>query len=141
MSRSKQPRHAKLPGKRTDVGYGRPPSEHQFKPGQSGNELGRPKGSKNEATIIDELFNRKVDVRQNGRLRKITLLEAICLRCAEDALKGNLKAAAFLLNRRQLLESSSERPANDVLDLDDRKVLESYVRQLEAKFNKQGESE
>ncbi|MGY4615477.1 hypothetical protein ACVWZ4_000704 [Bradyrhizobium sp. USDA 4472] len=85
--------------KRSDVGYGRPPPEHQFKPGQSGNKRGRPKGSKNEATVLDELFNRKVDVRQGGRLRKLSLLEAICLRCAEDALKGNLKATAFLLNR------------------------------------------
>jgi hypothetical protein len=100
-----------------------------------------PRDRKTRPPSSTNFFNRKVDVRQNGRLRKITLLEAICLRCAEDALKGNLKAAAFLLNRRQLLESSSERPANDVLDLDDRKVLESYVRQLEAKFNKQGESE
>lgn len=141
MSRRKQHGPARASGKRTDVGYGRPPPEHRFKPGQSGNKHGRPKGSKNEATIIDELFSRKVDIRQNGRVRKITLLEAICLRCAEDALKGNLKAAAFLLNRRQQLESPSERPTNDVVDMDDRKVLEFYARQVEEQLKKQGESE
>jgi hypothetical protein len=141
VSRRKQPGPRGAHGTRTDIGYGRPPPEHQFKPGQSGNKLGRPKGSKNEATIIDELFNRKVDVRQNGRVRKITLLEAICLKCAEDALKGNLKAATFLLNRRQQLESSSERPANDPLDMDDQKVLEFYARQLQEQLEKQGEPE
>ena len=30
-----------------DVGYGKPPVEHQFKPGESGNVNGRPKGSRN----------------------------------------------------------------------------------------------
>ncbi|MBR0826153.1 hypothetical protein JQ596_11435 [Bradyrhizobium manausense] len=141
MSRRRQTGRAGARGKRTDVGYGRPPPEHQFKPGQSGNKRGRPKGSKNEATILDELFNRKMDIREGGRVRKISFLEALFLKYAEDALKSNHKAAAFLLNRRQQLGASSERPADDVLDMDDRKVLESYVQQLEEKFNKRGESE
>ncbi|RXG85154.1 DUF5681 domain-containing protein [Bradyrhizobium zhanjiangense] len=122
------------------VGYGRPPREHQFKPGQSGNKNGRPKGSKNEATIINELLNRKIDIRQNGRLRKITVLEGILTRFADDALKGKDKSAAFLLNRKQLIESS-EQPATPLLDIDDRKVLEFYAAQLCAQFKKQGESE
>ncbi|MFK4538452.1 DUF5681 domain-containing protein [Bradyrhizobium ottawaense] len=122
------------------VGYGRPPREHQFKPGHSGNKNGRPKGSKNEATIINELLNRKIDIRENGRARKISVHEGILLKFAEDALKGNPRSAAFLLNRKLLVESS-EQPANDVLDMDDRKVLESYVRQLEEKFKKRGEPE
>ncbi len=49
---------------RPDVGYGRPPTEHQFKPGKSGNRRGRPKGSKNEATLINEILNRKIEVRR-----------------------------------------------------------------------------
>lgn len=136
MSRRKPP-----PGKRADVGYGRPPREHRFKPGQSGNKDGRRKGSKNEASIINELLNRKIDIRENGRVRKISVLEGILTRFADDALKGKDKSAAFLFNRKQQLESSSEQPANDVLDMDDRKVLEFYARQLEEQLKKQGESE
>jgi hypothetical protein len=56
-----------------EVGYGRPPQAHRFKPGQSGNPRGRPKGAKNEATILRDLLNRKIDVREGGRVRKITL--------------------------------------------------------------------
>ena len=36
------------------VGYGRPPVNRQFKPGQSGNPRGRPKGSKNFPTMFAE---------------------------------------------------------------------------------------
>ena len=41
------------------VGYGRPPVNRQFKPGQSGNPRGRPKGSKNFATIFAEALKKK----------------------------------------------------------------------------------
>ncbi|WP_439364432.1 DUF5681 domain-containing protein [Bradyrhizobium sp. DASA03005] len=138
MSRRKQTGPGGGRGKRTDVGYGRPPPEHQFKPGQSGNKHGRPKGSKNEATIINEILNRKIPIRDNGKARKITVLEGILTKAAEDALKGKDKAAAFLLNRKQHVESS-EQPAAPQLDIDDRKVLDFYNAQLYEKFKKQGD--
>lgn len=113
MSRRKQTGPAAR-GKRTSVGYGRPPREHQFKPGQSGNKSGRPKGSKNEATIINELLNRKIDIRDNGKARKITVLEGILTRFVDDALRGKDKSAAFLLNRKQQVESKNrlQRPCS-----------------------------
>ena len=40
-----------------DVGYGKPPRSRRFKPGQSGNPKGRPKGAKNRDTILRELLN------------------------------------------------------------------------------------
>ena len=125
-------------GKRTDVGYGRPPVEHQFKPGQSGNKRGRPKGSKNEATIMSELLNRRIDIREKGRTRKITVLEGILLKFAEDALKGNAKAASFLLNRKQIAESSGL-PTAEILDMDDQKVLDSFKQRLEEQLKNKEE--
>lgn len=48
--------HAPSPDKpeRYEVGYGKPPSATRFKPGQSGNPHGRPKGSKNIQPPIGE---------------------------------------------------------------------------------------
>src|SRR2546421_353797 len=103
-----------------EVGYGNPPQAHQFKPGQSGNPQGRPKGAKNEATILRELLNRKIQIREGERMRKITILEAILLRFTEDALKGNTKSAAFLFNRYAGNQADESTP-DDELNEDDRK--------------------
>jgi hypothetical protein len=128
-------RGARTPRKRTDVGYGRPPVEHQFKPGQSGNKRGRPKGWKNEATILDELLSRKININQNGKTRRISVLEGMFLKFAEDALRGNPKSAAFLLSRKQFIESI-EQPAAAAPDADEQKILDAFIQEIEEKFKK-----
>jgi hypothetical protein len=120
------------------VGYGRPPVEHQFKPGQSGNKRGRPKGSKNEATILNELLSRKININQNGKTRRISVLEGMFLKFAEDALRGNPKSAAFLLSRKQLIESI-EQPGAAAVDADEQKILDAFIQEIEEKFKKQGD--
>ena len=57
------------------IGYKRPPAAHRFKPGQSGNPAGRPKGRKKFATLLQEIVNRKVSIA--GSTKKITMGEAV----------------------------------------------------------------
>lgn len=118
-----------------DVGYGKPPKANQFKAGQSGNPKGRPKGAKSEATILVELLNRKVEIRQNGKVRKITILEGILHKLAEDSLKGNTKSAAFVLNRLASIAStdSTETEVNP----DDKAVLDAYLRKFRSNTDKE----
>jgi hypothetical protein len=120
------------------VGRGNPPREHQFKPGQSGNPKGRPRGAKNESTILREILGRKIVNRSGDRVRRITVLEGILLRIADDSLKGDIKSAAFLLNRYAAMVSG-ELHVQDISD-DDREVLEAFARRLEARRANDGEN-
>lgn len=111
------------------VGYGRPPPQHRFKSGQSGNPRGRPKGVRSEADILNALLNKKITIQERGRTRQISVLEATYHRIAQNALKGDLRAAAFLLNRMAAVSQgrSGEPPE---MNEDDRVVLESFVAQI-----------
>ena len=86
------------------VGYGKPPKQHQFQPGQCGNRKGRPKGVKNTLTLLRDILDRKIEVRIGGTLRKMSVREAILTRFAEAALKGDTKSAAFLLQRYDMMK-------------------------------------
>jgi hypothetical protein len=90
------------------VGYGRPPREHRFQSGQSGNRKGRPKGTKNTVTLLREILDRKIEVRTGSTVRKMSVREAMLTRFAEAALKGDTKSAAFLLQRYDMLETAQE---------------------------------
>jgi hypothetical protein len=120
------------------VGYGRPPRGSQFKPGQSGNPKGRPKGRKNESTILREILQQKIGMRgQNGRVRKISVMEGIHRKMADDALKGDIKAAAFLFNRFAALVSGELQPQD--LSQDDDTVLKRFEQEAVRKRKVQGE--
>lgn len=112
------------------VGYRSPPRSHRFKPGQSGNPKGRPRGAKSEANILFELLNRKIEIRQNGRVRKITILEGIFHKLAEDSLKGNTKSATFVLNRLAAIASTASTESE--ISPDDKAVLDAYLRNFQS---------
>ena len=114
-----------------EVGYGKPPRRHQFKPGQSGNPKGRKKGVKNEITILQELLQHTVALNERGKTRKIILLEAILRKVAEDGLRGNIKSVGFLLNRYYAAAAGDTAQAD--LSEDDKVVLEAYLRDFKNK--------
>jgi hypothetical protein len=114
-------------GARYSVGYGRPPSQHQFQRGQSGNPKGRPKGAKNTSTLLREILDRKVAMRTGGLIRKISVREAILARFAESALKGDFKAAGFLLQRYDMAETGKEY-ATDGVSADDQEIIDAFLQ-------------
>jgi|SRR3954453_5919008 hypothetical protein len=109
-----------------ETGYGKPPKQHQFQPGQSGNRKGRPKGAKNTATLLRDILDRKIDVRTGSTLRKISVREAMLTRFAESALKGDTKAATFLLQRYDTQESGNDE--NDVTTAEEQEIITAYLK-------------
>jgi hypothetical protein len=116
------------------VGYGRPPQEHRFQPGESGNRKGRPKGAKNTVTLLREILYRKIEVRTGSTVRKMSVREAMLTRFAESALKGDTKSAAFLLQRYDTPETSDEHATNGAA-ADEHEIIDAYVQ---AYLNKGG---
>ena len=76
---------------RYDFGYRKPPMHSRFKPGQSGNRKGRPKGRKNVWTALQDVLNQTVTINENGRLRRVKFAEALVLRLAAKALTGTTR--------------------------------------------------
>lgn len=80
------------------VGYGRPPREHQFPPGKSGNPRGRPKGAKGLKTELLAEINEQVTITVNGKPQRIRTLRLILKALTQKAAKGNVGAADKLLS-------------------------------------------
>jgi Family of unknown function (DUF5681) len=55
------------------VGFGRPPAQTRFKPGQSGNPKGRP----NAKTTVARVINETIPVREGQKTRHMSKLEAM----------------------------------------------------------------
>lgn len=81
-----------------DVGYGKPPSAHQFKPGQSGNRQGRPKGPGNVLKVVAKHAKTKVTVIENGTEKKMAKIDVVISAMFNKASKGDVSAARLLTN-------------------------------------------
>lgn len=90
------------------VGYGRPPVDRRFKPGVSGNPKGRPRKSglrrdpTKASTSLDDLIlreaNRPIELRENGRPVKMTVMEAAMRSIEASMLKGNHRAQEHFIH-------------------------------------------
>lgn len=70
------------------VGYGKPPKSGQFKKGQSGNPKGRPKGSFDYKTHVQQMLAAQVTVNENGKRKRVSSLQATLMRLAEKRPQG-----------------------------------------------------
>lgn len=90
------------------VGHGKPPKHSQFPKGRSGNPKGRPRGSKNLATIFHQVTSEKISVKENGRTRRMTRIEAVVHQLTNKALSGDARAMTQLMQFHRLFEVSME---------------------------------
>ena len=112
-----------------DVGYGKPPVASRFKPGQSGNPRGRPRGRKSLPKELQDTLALKITVTEGGKQRRITMQEAIIRGLVNDAVRRDVKAVRLIL---QLLERvPSAEPGNDDLPVvssaEDQAILADFM--------------
>jgi hypothetical protein len=124
-------KQAKALAKRPDhgtyaVGYGRPPDDTRFKPGQSGNPKGRPKGKGKKtspatpdrerlgAIILEEAY-RAIKVNDGDRHVTVPMAQAIMRSVAVAAAKGNSRSQKLFADLLSSTESSSRKERDDWL--------------------------
>ena len=75
-----------------EVGYAKPPKQHQFLKGKSGNPSGRPKGAKGFRAAALEIIAESVRVRGPNGAIEMSNSEAIVRVAMKKALSGDLRA-------------------------------------------------
>lgn len=125
MSPRKPPIHGR------ELGYGKPPPHSRFKPGQSGNPKGRPKGSKNFSTIFNAILRKSVSLRTGERVKRVTNYEALVRRLVLAGHKGDHKAIAnALAEARSLDQKADRRPLDDDLNDQYRDILDDFAARI-----------
>jgi hypothetical protein len=80
------------------VGYARPPKEHRFRPGQSGNPSGRPKGARSFVSDLRDELGALVAVSDGENKIEVTKQQAIIKVLLRKAIAGDPRAIATIVN-------------------------------------------
>ena len=115
------------------VGKGKPPAHTQFKPGQSGNPKGRPKGRKSFAEIARDILNKRITAKTSVGDRKITFMEALLWRHTQNALQGDTKSLAAFLRLSMLSDQDGDLSDATALTADDQAIINDFINGVKAK--------
>jgi hypothetical protein len=110
------------------VGYRQPPKSTRFKKGKSGNPKGRPRGSRGVSAVLRDVIRQKISVTENGKTRRVSALEVMLRRLANDAMRNDPRALKLILSLvdRYVQSSEVESPIDDVL-AEDQEILARYL--------------
>ncbi|EKS41331.1 DUF5681 domain-containing protein [Afipia broomeae] len=110
------------------IGYGKPPAKTRFKPGQSGNPNGRPKGSVNLKTDLRSELSEKIRIREGERSLKVSKQRAMLKALVAKALKGDARAANVVLTLvGRLFEPEAVAEEVPALTSDDEAILARFL--------------
>ena len=114
-----------------EVGYRKPPQATRFKTGQSGNPMGRPKGTRNlKSDLLDELQER-VLIREGTNSAEVSKQRALVKRLLAMEVNGDTRAMTIVLNLMlRLLEPYVEDDSGAPLDEQEREILETLQDRL-----------
>ncbi len=115
-----------------EVGFGKPPLSTRFQKGQSGNPKGRPKGTKNVSSILEQELRKCITVTIRGRKKRMNALEAAIAQLIEQAATGDLAAVKLLFGALRMTElgTSGPEPEEQVTREEDLKIVAGILNRL-----------
>lgn len=117
-----------------EIGFGKPPKQSRFKPGESGNPSGRPKGRIPTTQLLEQHLNAKITVMVGGKQKTITRREAFIISMVSDALKGKDKVRKQLFDLLLILEAKMSPESHAVVsDVHDDAVINSFLQRYGVK--------
>lgn len=113
-----------------EVGFRKPPKQHRFQPGVSGNAKGRPKGSRNLSTHVKRVLDKKIPVVDRGERKVMSAVEAILHRYLERAINGDVKAGSFLFTLFERFQPSEVETAapDESLSEEDQAIIAALLK-------------
>lgn len=103
---------------------------NRYAKGKSGNPRGRPKGSKNIATVVKSALDEKIMVHENGQSRRIRKVVAMAKQIANKAAAGEPRAAQMLINMLSKTNERAEAPSADQFEDADDAVVQSIIARI-----------
>ena len=114
-----------------DVGFGKPPKHTQFKPGQSGNPAGRPKGAKNLKTDLEEELRELITVREGGNQKIVSKQRAMLKSLTAKAVQGDPRAAAIVIDMMyRLLHEDDAEDTSRGPSPEDEEILDHFKKRV-----------
>jgi hypothetical protein len=109
--------------KRTRVGYGHPPKNHQFQTGQSGNPSGRPKGARNLKTELKEELGALVTVTDGNTTVEVSKARAVVKTLLRLAIAGDARAIATVMGSCARALGGDDAGADEPEAPEDREIM------------------
>ena len=111
----------------SQTGYGKPPKHTRFKPGQSGNRHGRPKGTQNLKVDLAEELAERIAISERGHRRGVSKQRGMLKQLIAKALRGDVRAADRVLRLiERHFDARAEAP-DETLSADHQAILDAYV--------------
>lgn len=117
--------------KNYEVGKGKPPKEHQFSPGKSGNPKGRPKGSKNVQHILSKILGEKITVTDAGKKMVVDKFEGAMRVLVNKSFEGSPSSLKLLLDVIDYAGGTDQSPAENPFTDEDHAELMKELRWLD----------